>query len=97
MKITLDLSKLVEEGKLTPAEADRLKTLAAHETGQLGLNILTGFGVIAASAGAVAFLLTAFSFSPFAAVVIGVVSFALGFGLMALKGEVARLLAQTRS
>ena len=55
MKIILDLSKLVEEGKLTPAEAQRLKGFAAEETGQLGLNILTGFGVIAASTGALAF------------------------------------------
>ena len=47
MKITLDLSKLVEEGRLTPADAERLKALAAHDTGNLGLTILTGFGVIA--------------------------------------------------
>ncbi len=30
MKVVLDLTKLVEEGKLTPAEADRLRALAAH-------------------------------------------------------------------
>jgi iron complex transport system permease protein len=35
MKITLDLSKLVEEGRLTPADAERLKALAAHDTGNL--------------------------------------------------------------
>jgi hypothetical protein len=95
MKITLDLSKLVEDGKLTPAEAARLKTLAAMQTGHLGLNILTGFGVIAASAGAVAFLLTAFNFTPFAAMTIGVVAFALGLALLGLKGEVWSLLSQT--
>jgi hypothetical protein len=95
MKITLDLSKLVEDGKLSVAEAERLKALAAQEAGHLGLNILTGFGVIAASAGAIAFLLTAFDFTPVSAVVIGVVSFALGMGLLALKGEVWRLLSQT--
>ena len=58
MKITLDLSKLVEEGKLTPAEAERLKALAAHETGSLGINILIGFGVVAVSAGMVALVPT---------------------------------------
>ena len=52
MKITLDISKLVEEGKLTPAEAERLKTLASHDTGSLGINILLGFGVVAVAAGA---------------------------------------------
>lgn len=54
MKITLDLSKLVEDGKLTTEEAERLKDLASHETGSLAVNILIGFGVIsiAASIGA---------------------------------------------
>lgn len=54
MKITLDISKLVEEGKLTREEADKLTALAAHDTGSLGINILIGFGVIAIAAGAVA-------------------------------------------
>ena len=54
MKITLDLSKLVEDGKLTAEEAERLKALASHETGSLAGNILIAFGVIsiAASVGA---------------------------------------------
>jgi len=30
LKITLDLSKLLEEGKLTPEEVERLKVLAAR-------------------------------------------------------------------
>jgi hypothetical protein len=95
MKITLDLSKLLEQGKITAADAERLKTLAAHETGNLGLNILTGFGVIAASAGAIAFLLTAFNFTPLSAAGIGAVAFALGLSLLLLQGEVWRLLSQT--
>jgi hypothetical protein len=95
MKITLDLSKLLEQGKITAADAERLKALAAHETGNLGLNILTGFGVIAASAGAVAFLLTAFNFTPLAAAGIGAVAFALGLSLLLLQGEIWRLLSQT--
>ena len=58
MKITLDISKLVEEGKLTREEADRLTALAAHDTGSLGINILIGFGVLAIAAGAVALVPT---------------------------------------
>ena len=46
MKIMLDISKLVEEGKLTREEADKLTALAAHDTGSLGVNILIGFGVV---------------------------------------------------
>lgn len=65
MKITLDISRLVEDGKLTRAEADRLKELAARDTGSLGINILVGFAVVAISAGAVALMpapLTAIGF-----------------------------------
>ena len=73
MKITLDLSRLVEEGKLTPAEAERLKTLASHELGSLGINILIGFGVVAVAAGAVALVPT-----PATAIALGVALFAAG-------------------
>src|SRR6476660_5592134 len=58
MKITLDISTLVEEGQLTREEADKLTALAAHDTGSLGVNILIGFGVIAIAAGAVALVPT---------------------------------------
>ena len=102
MKITLDLSKLVEDGKLTAAEAERLKALAAQETGHLGLNILTGFGVIAASAGAVAILLTAFQFTAGAGAIIGGAVFAIGLALLISAGNVfipiavmARIIAAT--
>jgi iron complex transport system permease protein len=54
MKITLDISKLVEESKLTREEADKLKAFAARETGSLGINILIGLGVVATAAGGVA-------------------------------------------
>jgi hypothetical protein len=50
LKITLDLSKLLEEGKLTPEEAGRLKAQAARDTGSLAINILVGFGVVAVGA-----------------------------------------------
>ncbi|HWK97563.1 MAG TPA: hypothetical protein VNR39_19280 [Pseudolabrys sp.] len=80
MKITLDLSKLVEDGKLTVDEAERLKTLASHETGSLGVNILIGFGVVSIAAGAVALL-------PSAATVIavGILLFMLGLAVVLNK------------
>ncbi len=74
MKITLDISRLVEEGKLTPEEAARLTALASHETGSLGINILIGFGVIAIAAGAVALVPT-----PLTAVAFGIALAAAGF------------------
>jgi hypothetical protein len=65
MKITLDISRLVEQGRLTREEADRLTQLAAQDTGSLGINILVGFAVVAIAAGAVALMpapLTAIGF-----------------------------------
>ncbi|HZR73039.1 hypothetical protein [Bradyrhizobium sp.] len=79
MKITLDISKLVEDGKLTPTEADRLKALASHETGSLAVNILIGFGVLAVAAGAVALVPT-----PLTAIGLGVLLFIVG-GTVALN------------
>src|SRR5665213_2704954 len=73
MKITLDISGLVEQGKLTREEADRLTALAAHDTGSLGINILIGFGVVAIAAGAVALVPT-----PLTAICLGLALFAAG-------------------
>jgi iron complex transport system permease protein len=73
MKITLDISRLVEEGKLTRQEVDKLMALAAHDTGSLGINILIGFGVVAIAAGAVALVPT-----PLTAVGLGLALFAAG-------------------
>ncbi len=89
MKITLDLSKLLEEGKLTPAEAERLRALAAHDTGSFAINVLVGFGVIAVSAGAGALVP-----KPLTAVIIGLVVFAIGLGFTFRGKEQWRLLAQ---
>ena len=77
MKITLDISKLVEEGKLTREEADKLTALAAHDTGSLGVNILIGFGVVAIAAGAVALVPT-----PLTAVGLGLALFAAGCAIV---------------
>jgi iron complex transport system permease protein len=89
MKITLDLTDLVETGKLTTAEAERLRALAAHDTGSLGINILVGFGVVAVAAGAGALLP-----SPLTAVALGAVMFVVGFALMSSKATAWELLAQ---
>lgn len=94
MKVTLDLSKLLQEGRITPADAERLKALAARETGSLGLNILVGFGVIAVSSGAVAFLLAAFQLSLVPVIVVGAMVFALGLALSLSQAQQWELLAQ---
>ncbi|HZC98567.1 MAG TPA: hypothetical protein VE267_21035 [Bradyrhizobium sp.] len=77
MKITLDISRLVEQGKLTREEADKLTALAAHDTGSLGINILIGFGVVATAAGTVALVPT-----PLSAVGLGLVLSAAGCAIV---------------
>src|SRR5512143_2428243 len=89
MKITLDISKLVEEGKLTREEADKLSALAAHDTGSLGINILIGFGVIAIAAGAVALVPT-----PLTAVGLGLALFAAGCAIVLNRVQQWILLGQ---
>ena len=89
MKVTLDLSALVQEGKLTPEEAERLSKLAARDTGSLAINILLGFGVIAVSAGAVALLPT-----PATAIAVGLVVFAIGLAFTFGRSESWHLLGQ---
>jgi iron complex transport system permease protein len=56
MKVTLDIDKLLREGRITSAEYARLQSFAAADTGSLALNILLGFGVIATAAGTLALL-----------------------------------------
>jgi hypothetical protein len=89
MKITLDISKLVEEGKLTPEEAQRLTALASHDTGSLGINILIGFGVVAIAAGAAALVPT-----PLTAVALGVAMAAAGFVILINRMKQWAVLAQ---
>ena len=89
MKITLDISKLVEEGKLTREEADKLTALAAHDTGALGVNILIGFGVIAIAAGAVALVPT-----PLTAVSLGLALFVAGCAIVLNRVQQWILLGQ---
>jgi hypothetical protein len=54
MKVTLDLSQLLETGKITQAEHDKLLALSAAGTGSLAFNILIGFGVVAVAGGGLA-------------------------------------------
>jgi iron complex transport system permease protein len=89
MKVTLDLSKLLEEGKLTSAEADRLRALAAQDTGAFAINILVAFGIVAVSAGAVALVPT-----PLTALLIGLGVFAAALAFTFLGNDRWSLLAQ---
>jgi hypothetical protein len=76
MKVTLDLTALVANGKLSQAEADRLKGLAAADTGSLGTNIFLAFGTVAVALGAGTLLPT-----PQTAIVVGALLVALGLAL----------------
>jgi iron complex transport system permease protein len=54
MKVTLDLTRLLDEGRLTQEEHDRLAVLGRQDTGLVLVNVLVGFGVIAVALGTVA-------------------------------------------
>ena len=54
IKIVLDITRLVEEGKLSAHEAERLQTLAKRDTGSLAINVLMSFGAVAVTAGIIA-------------------------------------------
>lgn len=88
MKVTLDLDKLLQEGKITRAEYDRLGQLAARGTSSLAFNILVGFGVIAVSGGTMALVPTAAT-----AIVLGLVIAVAGMALLYLRYEQWQVLA----
>lgn len=54
MKITLDITKLLDDGEITQAEYDRLTQLSSKDTGSLAINILVAFGVLAVTGGVIA-------------------------------------------
>jgi len=54
MKVTLDLNKLLEDGKITQAEYEKFKGFSKDAVGSLAFNILIGFGVLAVSGAALA-------------------------------------------
>ena len=72
MKITLDLDALVAEGKLTTAEATRLKGFAASDTGELGSNVLFALGAAAVATGVGVLLPTMETAVALGAVLLGV-------------------------
>src|SRR3954470_4394327 len=80
MKVTLDLTKLLEEGKLTSEERNRLYQLGAAATGSLAFNILLGFGVVAVSAGLIALVPNATT-----GIIIGLAALGAGLGLYAAR------------
>ena len=88
MKVTLDLTKLLEEGKITREEHDRLLALGAAGTGSLAFNILIGFGVIAVSAGAVALVPDAVT-----GIVLGAIVLGAGLALYATRRQQWEVLA----
>jgi iron complex transport system permease protein len=54
IKIVLDITRLLEEGKLTAQDAERLQALAKRDTGSLAINVLMSFGAVAVAAGIIA-------------------------------------------
>ena len=76
MKITLDLDALVAEGKLTVAEAERLRGFAATDTGELGSNVLFALGAAAVATGVGVLVPTIET-----AIALGAVLFGVGFWL----------------
>ena len=80
MKVTLDLTKLLDEGAITPAEHSRLARLGRADTGTLLVNVLLGFGVLAVAAGCLLLVPDAFT-----GTMLGGVLMAAGLGL-SLRG-----------
>ncbi|WEK05491.1 MAG: hypothetical protein P0Y65_04330 [Candidatus Devosia phytovorans] len=89
MKITLDLDVLVAEGKISPAEAERLKGFAAADTGQLGINVLFALGAAAVAVG-VGILVPSIE----TAIALGGVLFVAGYLLRMLRVERWSVFAQ---
>ena len=89
MKITLDLDILVAEGKLTEAEAGRLKSYAAADTGQLAINVLLGLGAAAVAVG-VGILIPSLQ----TVVALGAVLFFAGFAMRVARIEQWSVFAQ---
>jgi len=54
IKIVLDVTRLVREGKLSPEQAEQLTSLATRDLGLVAINIVMSFGAIAVAAGILA-------------------------------------------
>jgi len=88
IKIVLDVTRLLREGKLTPEQAEELKALASRDIGTLAINILMSFGAIAVAGGILA-LNPTFAAGAAIGVALVVIGLAVSFG----AGERWRLLA----
>lgn len=88
MKVTLDLTRLLQEGEISEAEFARLQSLAARDTGSLAINILIGFGVVAVAAGALALVPT-----PLTATLLGAIALLVGLTILFAAREQWGLLA----
>jgi len=88
MKVTIDLDKLLEEGKISQAEYDKFTQFSARGTAALAFNILIGFGVIAVSGATLALLPT-----PTTAIALGLVICAAGIALVYARYEQWMVLA----
>jgi hypothetical protein len=78
IRIVLDITRLVEEGKLTSEEATRLQALAKRETGSLAINVLLSFGAVAVAAGIIA-LEPAFTTGAALGIVLAAIGLAISF------------------
>jgi iron complex transport system permease protein len=76
MKVALDLSKLLAEGKITREEHDKLLQFGKVGTTSLAFNILIAFGVVAVAAGVIALVP-----NPSVGVAIGGLILAAGLGI----------------
>lgn len=61
MKVTLDITKLLEEGTITKVEYDRFLHLSTKGTGSLAFNILVAFGIVAVAGALIALFPNAMS------------------------------------
>lgn len=88
MKVTLELDKLLEDGKITQEEYVRISELAALSTGSLPFNILIGFGVLAVSGAALALMP-----SHITAIVLGLIILAGGLSILLTISDQWKVLA----
>ena len=88
MKVTLDIDQLLSEERITQAEYEKLRALAAASTSSLAFNILIGFGVVAVSGAALALIP-----SPATAVIIGLFILIAGLVLLRIGWQQWKVLA----
>ncbi len=84
MKIVLDLDHLLQNGEITLEEHRKFSQFAAHETGSMAFNMLTGFSVIAIFLGALALVPT-----PQSAIVLGAFLLIASISMPFLRGASA--------